>query len=49
MSSLRQLGPTDVPVLLAGALIATLPPVLAFVLAQRAVLERARGAGWIAR
>ena len=49
MSSLRQLGPTDVPVLLAGALIATLPPVVAFVLAQRAVLERARGAGWIAR
>jgi multiple sugar transport system permease protein len=49
MSSLRQLGPTDVPVLLAGALVATLPPVIAFVLAQRAVLTRARGAGWIAR
>jgi multiple sugar transport system permease protein len=49
MSSLRQLGPTDVPVLLAGALVATLPPVLAFALAQRAVMERARGAGWIGR
>jgi multiple sugar transport system permease protein len=49
MSSLRQLGPTDVPVLLAGALIATVPPVLAFALAQRAVLSRARGAGWIGR
>jgi multiple sugar transport system permease protein len=49
MSSLRQLGPTDVPVLLAGALVATAPPVVAFVLAQRVVLDRARGAGWIAR
>jgi multiple sugar transport system permease protein len=49
MSSLRQLGPTDVPVLLAGALVATVPPVLAFALAQRAVLSRARGAGWIGR
>ena len=49
MSSLRQLGPTDVPVLLAGALIATVPPVLAFAFAQRAVLSRARGAGWIGR
>ena len=49
MSSLRQLGPTDVPVLLAGALVATLPPVVAFAVAQRVVLSRARGAGWIAR
>jgi multiple sugar transport system permease protein len=49
LSSLRQLGPTDVPVLLAGALIATIPPVLAFALAQRAVLAPARGAGWIRR
>ena len=49
MSSLRQLGPTDVPVLLAGSLVATVPPVLAFVFAQRAVLTRARGAGWIVR
>jgi multiple sugar transport system permease protein len=49
MSSLRQLGPTDVPVLLAGALMAALPPVLAFAVAQRAVTERARGAGWIGR
>ena len=47
LSSLRQLGPTDVPVLLAGALIATVPPVVAFALAQRAVLAPARGAGWI--
>ena len=49
MSSLRQLGPTDVPVLLAGALIAAVPPVLAFGLAQRAVLAPAREADWIGR
>jgi multiple sugar transport system permease protein len=49
LSSLRQLGPTDVPVLLAGALIATVPPVLAFALAQRAVLAPAREADWIGR
>jgi len=49
LSSLRQLGPTDAPVLLAGALIATVPPVLAFALAQRAVLHDAREAGWIGR
>jgi multiple sugar transport system permease protein len=47
LSSLRQLGPTDAPVLLAGALVATLPPVLAFVLAQRAVLDDTRRAGWV--
>jgi multiple sugar transport system permease protein len=49
LSSLRQLGPTDVPVLLAGALIATVPPVVAFALAQRAVLAPAREADWIGR
>ena len=49
LSSLRQLGPTDAPVLLAGALVATLPPVLAFALAQRAVLDDTRRAGWVRR
>ena len=46
LSSLRQLGPTDVSVLLAASLIATLPPVLAFALAQRRFLNDTRGAGW---
>ena len=49
LSSLRQLGPTDAPVLLAGALVATVPPALAFALAQRAVLDNAREAGWVRR
>jgi multiple sugar transport system permease protein len=49
LSSLRQLGPTDAPVLLAGSVVAALPPVLAFALAQRAVLDDARRAGWVRR
>lgn len=49
LSSLRQLGPTDAPVLLAGAVVATLPPVLAFALAQRAILDDTRRAGWVRR
>jgi multiple sugar transport system permease protein len=49
LSGLRQLGPTDASVLLAGALVATLPPVLAFALAQRAVLDDTRRAGWVRR
>jgi multiple sugar transport system permease protein len=49
LSSLRQLGPTDAPVLLAGSVVAALPPVLAFALAQRAVLDDTRRAGWTRR
>jgi multiple sugar transport system permease protein len=49
LSSLRQLGPTDAPVLRAGAVVATLPPVLAFALAQRAILDDTRRAGWVRR
>ena len=49
LSSLRQLGPTDAPVLLAGSVVAALPPVLAFALAQRAVLNDTRRAGWTRR
>lgn len=49
MSSLRQLGPTDVPVLLAGAVVATIPPVVAFALVQRRFLNETRSAGWFGR
>ncbi|MDA0183380.1 carbohydrate ABC transporter permease [Solirubrobacter phytolaccae] len=49
LSSLRQLGPTDAPVVLAGAVVATVPPVLAFAVAQRAVLDDTRRAGWVPR
>lgn len=49
LSALRQLGPTDFPVLLAGAVVATLPPVLAFALVQRRFLNDTREAGWFGR
>ena len=49
LSSLRQLGPADTPVLLAGAVVATLPPVLAFALVQRRFLNDTREAGWFGR
>ena len=49
LSSLRQLGPTDVPVLLAGAVVATIPPVVAFALVQRRFLNETRSAGWFGR
>jgi multiple sugar transport system permease protein len=49
LSALRQLGPTDFPVLLAGAVVATLPPVVAFALVQRRFLNDTREAGWFGR
>jgi multiple sugar transport system permease protein len=49
LSSLRQLGPTDASVLLAAAVVATVPPAFAFALAQRAVLDNTRRAGWVRR
>ena len=36
---LQLLNPTDFPLLMAGAVIATLPPVLVFLLAQRIFLD----------
>ena len=49
LRSLAALGPTSFPVLLAGALIATLPAALAFALVQRRFLQATRGAGWLGR
>lgn len=39
LRTLQLLNPTDFPLLLAGAVIATLPPVLVFLLAQRRLLD----------
>lgn len=44
---LAQLDPSNFPVLLAGAVAATLPVVGAFLLVQRSFLSRFRGAGWL--
>lgn len=49
LNQLRILGPTEVPTILAAALVATIPPVVAFVLAQRKLIEATRGAGWLGR
>jgi len=49
LRSLAQLDPTNYPLLLAGAVIATVPAVLAFLVAQREFLGRFRGAGWLGR
>lgn len=44
LGTLRALGGTELPTLLAGAVIATLPPVVAFVLVQRWFLRGVRAA-----
>src|SRR5918993_1700147 len=49
LSALRGLGPTDFGVLLAGALLATVPTVLLFGLVQRPFLQGTRAAGWLGR
>lgn len=49
LRSLEALDRTNYPVLLAGAVVATAPVVLAFVVAQRYFLHEDRGAGWLGR
>lgn len=49
LRSLATLGRQDFPLLLAGAVTATVPVVVAFLVAQRSFLGRFRGAGWLGR
>jgi multiple sugar transport system permease protein len=49
LRSLETLDRTNYPVLLAGAVVATVPVVLAFAIAQRYFLHEDRGAGWLGR
>jgi multiple sugar transport system permease protein len=49
LRSLQALDRTNYPVLLAGAVVATIPVVLAFAIAQRYFLHEDRGAGWLGR
>ena len=49
LRQLRDLGPTDFPVLLAAALVVTLPAAVAFGLVQRRFLSDTRAAGWFGR
>ena len=49
LRSLAQLDRTNYPLLLAGAVTATVPVVVAFAFAQRYFLHEHRGAGWLGR
>ena len=49
LRSLAQLDRTNYPLLLAGAVIATAPVIVAFAFAQRYFLHEHRGAGWLGR
>jgi multiple sugar transport system permease protein len=49
LRSLEALDRTNYPVLLAGAVVATAPVIVAFVVAQRYFLHEDRGAGWLGR
>lgn len=46
---LELLGPTNWPVFLAGAVVVTLPVVVAFLVAQRFLWSNERGTGWLGR
>ncbi len=49
LHALELLGPTNWPVFLAGALVVTLPVVVAFLVAQRFLSSLERGSGWLGR
>lgn len=49
LSVLQQLDPTNWPLLMAGAALVTLPPVLVFLFGQRFFLQHHRGQGWLGR
>jgi multiple sugar transport system permease protein len=49
LRSLAELDPTNYPLLLAGAVLATVPAVVAFVVAQHWFLSEYRGTGWLGR
>lgn len=49
LHALELLGPTNWPVFLAGALVVTLPVVVAFWAAQRFLSSNERGTGWLGR
>jgi multiple sugar transport system permease protein len=49
LNVLRGLAPSDYPVLLAGALVASIPVLVAFSLVQGRFLRSTRAAGWLGR
>jgi ABC-type glycerol-3-phosphate transport system permease component len=41
--------PTNFPLLIAGAVVITVPVIVMFMFAQRFFLQETRGAGWLGR
>jgi multiple sugar transport system permease protein len=49
LQSLQQMQPTAYPLLMAGAVLITVPVIIMFVFAQKHFLQENRGAGWLGR
>ncbi|HEX8599392.1 MAG TPA: carbohydrate ABC transporter permease [Chloroflexia bacterium] len=49
LQSLQQMQPTNFPLLIAGAVVITVPVIIMFMFAQRFFLQETRGAGWLGR
>ncbi|HEX9987701.1 MAG TPA: carbohydrate ABC transporter permease [Chloroflexia bacterium] len=49
LQALKQMQPTNFPLLMAGAVLITIPVLVMFVVAQRYFLQETRGAGWLGR
>lgn len=49
LQSLQQMQPTNFPLLIAGAVVITVPVIVMFMFAQRYFLQETRGAGWLGR
>lgn len=49
LQALQQMVPTNFPLLMAGAVVITVPVVIMFMFAQRYFLQESRGAGWLGR
>lgn len=49
LQSLQQMEPTNFPLLMAGAVMITIPVIIMFIVAQRYFLQDTRGAGWLGR
>ena len=49
LEALQQMQPTNFPLLIAGAVVITVPVIIMFMFAQRFFLQETRGAGWLGR
>lgn len=49
LQALKQMVPTQFPLLMAGTVMITIPVIIMFILAQKYFLDDTRGAGWLGR